>query len=655
MKKKFSTTTKKKNSKDELVAKRKLLLGDLEKAFDLGDSEVIVNKILDYILVLSLNQARLNFVNSLINEYTYQKSIDICNSLVDIQFLTKKPFEETESESEYQSDILNFDVNPPKIDAWASNKTTVVMAKPTDIVQNMNINDSFSLSNSIPGQNSQSNGKKNIFSALKFSSLPKGYISTISEINDVFEGNKSYIQKESFNNKSNNKDNESFIADKRFIKSFSKTTTKKFGYEANKEKIEDDDLPKQYPFIENEDNSGPVDELELVKEKALRIYFKEKELELERRKKLEKERGDDISEDEKTKKKLQEDFIKNAVALDYDGKIINVKVNDIENINYITQPNFKIKEKEKVVNGIRKEIKPKEFKPEEIEKTKQIQPRQNLKNKNIKIDKIIKDQTEISEDYEKTSTNLHYISIENTILETKKSNRNYQPDPIENYVIQPGVTIDFYGLRKTGGKFPKIQERMSHEEFLEKAKDKNSKTNQIVVNYLQKLDKNEISQGEFKKIKEKEEKSEKSNNMPKMLLNNFNDEIDNKLKVLSNENILQSIVKITPTKIKNLNEIKKKQKYDKVKAMRDFKFKNIHKIDDDEIRQAFNTTEKNVDFSIIFEGKRMPKNVHMDIEKEMGFMKKYPRERISKDILYLTGKAKLNSKEKISKYKNQLK
>jgi hypothetical protein len=653
MKNKFSRTTKKKNSQDELLAKRKLLLGDIEKAFDLGDSEVIVNKILDIVLVLSLNQARLNYVNSLINEYTYQKSIDICNSLVDIQFLTKKPFEELKSE--YESDILNFVVNPPKIDAWASNKTTVVIAKPTEFVQNININDSFSLSSSIPGQNSQGNGKKNILSALKFSSLPKGHIGTISEINDVFEGNKSLIQKESINNKSNNKDSESFITDKRFIKSFSRTTTKKFGLEANKEKNEDEDLPKQFSIIESEDNSGPVDELELVKEKALRIYFKEKELELERRKKLEKERGDNISEDEKTKKKLQEDFIKNAVALDYDGKIINVKVNDTENINYITQPNFKIKDKEKIVNGVRKEIKPKEFKPEEKELVKQIQTRQNMKNKNIKPDKIKNNPTEISEDHEKTPSNIHYISIENTLLETKKSNRNYQPDPIEHYVIQPGVTIDFYGLRKTGGKFPKIEERLSHEDFLEKAKNRNPKTNQIVVDYLQKLDNAEDSQVEFKKLKEKEEKSEKSNNMPKMLINNLNDEFDNKLKALVNENILHSVVKNTPTNLKNLNEIKKKQKYNKVRAMRDFKFKDIHKIDDDEIRQAFNTPEKNVDFSIIFKGKKMPKNVHMDIEKEMGFMKKYPRERISKDILFISGKSKFNSKEKISKYKNAIK
>ena len=42
----------------------------------------------------------------------------------------------------------------------------------------------------------------------------------------------------------------------------------------------------------------------------------------------------------------------------------------------------------------------------------------------------------------------------------------YQPDPIVSHVIQAGVTMDCFGVKKTGGKFKEIPNKLSQDEFL---------------------------------------------------------------------------------------------------------------------------------------------------------------------------------------------
>jgi hypothetical protein len=618
------------NKKPPPKKKNLLNWGDLmeDQKLSLGDSEIVVKRVFDFILKLVMDKIRLHEVEALEDEYIKYKFFRIISDVVNISTICP------DQEKELIIDkTISIEVPRIKIDSWASNKSKTIGLK-YEYINNGSLDKSIlstQSANMLKFRQPLPTIKKASQNKLFGNNKDKEKEKEIKTLKDQLTPFRGKFEKLS-TNQNNKKVEENFSSSSQSPQNKDVTTPispnsqnpggrtqkKFFTNVLNKLKGGEEEIPyEQFPLQDESKSEIMEDEIELLKERAYRNYFKEKELERAKRSTQEKENEEKSKEEEKKKKKLLEDMNKKPFSFDFDGKLINIKAPDPSKLLGHPAANTIIREKRE--GGSATNLNPKEKKKQERR----------------------------SKSKPKKSTDPKIVVIRNEIEPDELPVRHYQPDPLLAYKIHPGVTMDFYGLKKSGGDYPPIENKLTKDEFNNLLQQYKPHLNIMSDEHLQ-PDKKEIEN-----IPEENEGLNNSTKMTKIYEYMTQEEFDflansNSPDINKKKNI-QGIDLLHPTK-QLLMEIKKKQKKDKIKAMKDFKYENIHKFDDEKIYEGFNVFSETKSGFGNYRKKNMPKNVHVDVEKEMGVMKKYPRERVAKSILEISGKITRNIKKDINKF-----
>jgi len=319
-----------------------------------------------------------------------------------------------------------------------------------------------------------------------------------------------------------------------------------------------------------------------------------------------------------------------------------------------------------------------------------LQPEENIEQNKEEKDEECSE----NEDSQHNETlNTSNSSIDTQEAEKRKRIKYYQPNPLRTHEIPPGVTMEIYGNKKEGGLFPSIPNKLTFKEFndllsiykpeLIKKKHTHS-VNELYKIYethimsdskieVSNLKNSRILKNQYTQINSKIEEDlilkcadlkEQLFVFEEELKNKRNSNNDLKLKT---ENPLKLISK-SPKMISNKesisdkdHEIKlKNKKTNLVKVFKEFKYHAIDEINDENIydfQKLKNGNNQNCDLSkeneefLFKHGKEIitknqlvsPVNKHVPFEKELGPMKKYPRERLPKEILAISGKIPIES------------
>jgi hypothetical protein len=485
---------------------REELLGFGSEAFSLNQAEYVSKKIIDEILFHTFETIRIHNVKQMDIDYSVYKNFINLQMIVNLGLIKS----EKEIEMIKKNDFI-FDVNPCKIDAWASGRAKIIT-----------------------------------------STQPKEQMVPVAPKQDK-----------------NNESSKGKKKDKEKLESTAHKTRKNL----DAKKIVKEPPPKELPldFIRpiEEKKKSKVFDYDEMKLKGYRAYFQEKQIETQKRKQLEKEQAERAKEEEKKLKQVKD--LMNAgklVSWDANGTFLPLKYVKETDLKNPPQPRQKILD------------------------SKNIYDQDNIfdldEEGNPKKKKIL----EISKDKEPPVNKIEHY---------------YQPNPLVSHNIQQGVTLEFYGHKKTGGKYdvgggrltmdqyqqlldqikpyqtPQIEERAEEsnemEDFEKKEKKEDSGQN------LDKKD--EISKGKLKK----------GMSGAKQLYYLFREEIkaeeEHKRKKKNQENI---IVK----KKKKAEEKKAKIRIDKIE-LKNFNYKDIK-----------NTQDK----SIYNELKEKPEEVYQDYYDE---------------------------------------
>jgi len=536
-----------------------------------------------------------------------RKTFEIYSRCVNMNII--KPQEETENEID---DIIP-DIPTPKIDTWASNKTKI---------------------NIVPKeQKNQELERKESIISNKFKSL-----TTNKKKEKEEEEKKKLLLRKSTTIKS--------IGGKggKGIGSPEGGKEVKVGLTLASKKVKEPNLVDIHPQfqIENLEKEEELDELDALRDRGLRIYFKERELEKQRKIKIEQELEEYEKEAEKNKKKVgNDDYYKKPYYYNNEGKLLYVKVPDLENIKLIAGPIYTVENKgDAKVN-------------EEI------------------ADLVSKNPLSLFEQDPNTIDKTKIAKPDSTVVD-RQTTVFFQPDPYESHQIEKGVTMRFYEQTKKGGEFPEIPGRMTDKDF--QLLVKQMKPKQKNLDMLRVFDDDGHNMGHeddsqiniptnllhdamdgildsYHDVKTKESRYS-NRNLINLMYEDDRENNNNKEKKLKKE--FKSLEFFSPQKrlklIKKMLQDRKKlleeEKRDHVKITGDKNFKyqyeTMEKLTDARIYDNFTTDQrpKNVQASTSVKFHN-PINPHVDYEKELGHMKKYPRERISKDILANTGRMAL--------------
>ena len=293
-----------------------------------------------------------------------------------------------------------------------------------------------------------------------------------------------------------------------------------------------------------------------MKLKGYRAYFQEKQIEMQKRKQLEKEQAERAKEEEKKLKQIK-DLMNTGklVSWDANGAFLPLKLMKENDLKYVPQPRQKIIDSKNIYDqdgifDLDEEGNPKKKKQQEI----------------------IKEPPQI----------------------IQKNENYYQPNPLVSHELPQGVTLEFYGNKKSGGKYEVGNERLTMEQYqnlLEQIKpysqaqieerqdesydeDENEKENE------EKLDENGVQiTKESSANKRTAKKNKTMYAKSKKLYYLFRDEIvkaeeEKERKKKNQENIIK--------KKKKKEEKKKKELKDKIQ-LRDFNFKEIKNLQDKSI------------------------------------------------------------------------
>ena len=469
---------------------REELLGFGSEAFSLNQAEYVSKKIIDQILFHVFETIRIHNVKQMNFDYSVFRTFINLQNIVNLGLI--KPEKEIEVINPHSFD---FDVNPCKIDAWASGHAKIIT-----------------------------------------STQPK---------EQLVPPPKSEKNEQSSKAKKKEKDK-------------SDTMTKPKKKEFDPRKLVKEQPPKELPmdFItsieeKKEMVSFNYDEMKL---KGYRAYFQEKQIEMQKRKQLEKEQAERAKEEEKKLKQIK-DLMSTGklVSWDANGAFLPLKIMKDTDLKNLPQPRQKIQESKNIFDqdgifDLDEEGNPKKKKIQEIYKDK-APPVQKIEN-------------------------------------------YYQPNPLLSHNIPQGVTLDFYGHKKSGGKYEVGNGRLTMEQYqqlLEQIKPY-SRAN-IEERFDESYD-NEEKENEEKKeengneipSKEKQierpiKKTKTMNAKSKKLYYLFRDEIvkaeeEMKRKKMNQENIIK--------KKKKKEEKKEKKLKDKIE-LKDFNFKEIKNTQDKSI------------------------------------------------------------------------
>jgi hypothetical protein len=351
-------------------------------------------------------------------------------------------------------------------------------------------------------------------------------------------------------------------------------------------------------------------------EKAIEIYFREKEAEKVRKRKMD----EDIQNEEEKKKKKFNDGGLPAIVFDAEGNFMKVKYPDPEKFVNLADSKF----------VVRTEAEMKLYR----EKMKLKDPYQLIPKRRT----TILDRRLLEKPYR--------IYLTDEKVEEPVPELNFQPDPLRSVILSQGVNMTFYNNKKKGEKF-KNPNKIDNKEF-----------NELLYQYRPKytMIKSKVdSINDEKQISEKAEEcnsfhSNKFSNVY-MILSTEEDTFEQKGSPRGLEEkfstFLETGDKLIKHRIKKRNIPWKNDKggtYDKIiRTDTNLRLETIDLLDNELIYQnivmgddprKFSRNTKKIDAIA-------PKSTHGDIFQELGKLTKYPRERMSREVLISTGKISL--------------
>ena len=518
----------KKNVEKQIQPTREELLGYGSEAFSLNQAEYVSKKIIDQILFHVYETIRIHNVKQMSFDYSAFRSFINLQNIVNLGLIkSEKEIEVIDNHS------FDFDVNPCKIDAWASGHAKIITsAQPKEQL--------------IPPSKNEKNSES------------------------------SKIKKK----------------DKEKAENAQTRTRKK---DDSKKLLVKEPPPKELPldFItsieeKKETFSFNYDEMKL---KGYRAYFQEKQIEMQKRKQLEKEQAERAKEEEKKLKQIK-DLMSTGklVSWDANGVFLPLKLLKDTDLKNLPQPRQKIADSKNVYDqdGI--------FDLDEEGNPKKKKMMEVFKDKTQSIQKI--------ENY-------------------------YQPNPLVSHNIPQGVTLEFYGHKKSGGKYEVGGGRLTMEQYqrlLEQIKPYSQAQieERFDESFGEEENENEKEQGDSNNINNKDKKLEKSptkktkamNTKSKKLYYLFRDEI---MKEEENQNMKKKNQENIIKRKKKKQEKKEKGPKDKIE-LKDFDFKEIKSTQD---KSIYKELKEKVDdgYSDFYPDKkvttRLPTDLHIGDEKNI--------------------------------------
>ena len=485
----------KKNKENQPQLTREELLGFGSEVFSLNQAEYVSKKIIDQILFHVFETIRIHNVKQMNFDYSVFRTFINLQNIVNLGLI--KPEKEIEVIDNHSFD---FDVNPCKIDAWASGHAKIIT-----------------------------------------STQPK---------EQLIPPSKSERNDQSSKAKKKEKDK-----DKDKSETMLKTRRRD-----DKKAIVKEQPPKELPmdFITSIEEKKELvsfnyDEMKL---KGYRAYFQEKQIEMQKRKQLEKEQAERAKEEEKKLKQIK-DLMNTGklVSWDANGAFLPLKLMKENDLKYVPQPRQKIIDSKNIYDqdGI-------------FDLDEQGNPKKK------KQQEIIKDPPQI----------------------IQKNENYYQPNPLVSHELPQGVTLEFYGNKKSGGKYEVGNERLTMEQYqnlleqikpysqaqIEERQDESYDEEEKEKDHEEKLDENGVLKTKESSADKKSVKKNKTMNAKsKKLYYLFRDEIikaeeEKERKKKNQENIIK--------RKKKKEEKKEKQLKDKIQ-LRDFNFKEIKNTQDKSI------------------------------------------------------------------------
>ena len=266
----MSKNKKRQNLKTKFT--REELLGEGNKTFQLNQAEYVSKKIIDEILFLTFQQIRFNNVKKMEFDYSIYRTFENLQRIINLGLL--KP--EIEYEKAISFDI-KFDIKPPKIDSYASNKSKTITPVPKEEIPQL------------PPK------KEEALSKLK---KLKGKVKLLG----------------TFFKKSSQPE-------------YNTNLLKKKEQEPKKKETAPRELPMDAKSILSEQKEE-INEIEQMKLNGMRAYFQEREIELQKRKIYEHELAEKKKEEEKKMKQVMELINSpnnNLISWDDEGRFVSIK------------------------------------------------------------------------------------------------------------------------------------------------------------------------------------------------------------------------------------------------------------------------------------------------------------------------------------------
>ena len=305
---------------------REELLGEGHKTFQLNQAEYVSKKIIDQILFLTFQQIRFNNVKKMEFDYSVYRTFESLQRIINLGLL--KP--EIEYEKAISFDI-KFDIKPPKIDSYASNKSKIITTVPKEEIPQLPPKKEDPLAK----LKKQKNKLKLLGTMHKKSTQPEYNINLIK------------------------------------MKKEEQTPKKK------------EPAPRELPMDAKSILSDPkeeTNEIEQNKLKGMRAYFQEREIELQKRKIYEHELAERQKEEEKKMKQVMELINSpnnNLISWDDEGRFVAIKQMKETDFKKFPEPkpnviHNKIEYDNQKIYDLDKNGRQKKF--ENIEIVKEIQP-----------------------------------------------------------------------------------------------------------------------------------------------------------------------------------------------------------------------------------------------------------------------------------------
>ncbi len=266
----MSKNKKRQNLKTKFT--REELLGEGNKTFQLNQAEYVSKKIIDEILFLTFQQIRFNNVKKMEFDYSIYRTFENLQRIINLGLL--KP--EIEYEKAISFDI-KFDIKPPKIDSYASNKSKIITTVPKEEIPQL------------PPK------KEEALSKLKKLKGKGKLLGTFFKKSSQPEYNTNLLKKKE--------------------------------QEPKKKETAPRELPMDAKSILSEQKEE-INEIEQMKLKGMRAYFQEREIELQKRKIYEHELAEKKKEEEKKMKQVMELINSpnnNLISWDDEGRFVSIK------------------------------------------------------------------------------------------------------------------------------------------------------------------------------------------------------------------------------------------------------------------------------------------------------------------------------------------